>query len=854
VNDEDHSRGNGDVIGHRQLRDAIVAAVESPGGTNVIILHGGTGSGKSTMLDWVRSWVPEAALFDVRRQGEASSVSLRAGRDQPSVSALVARLVARRPDRARCRIAAYDDIDHDLAPGLIPAFVGAIVSSLDLTAVILTQKTHPTRAVYPVPVQSFSLERREATRAEFDVYLQRALARGGRGLDSMTPDLLSTLYLLQTQCADFRAIADVVDRLCARAAGRTLDEAELFRLLRDDVEPDAFRSFPGMSVSAGGRLVFRAKDKTEELCEMVLGHYDDPAEFAVVAAECLPGFDAAGFAVEAAPSYRDAVMSMCLVRSPIEIVTSLFGPRDVIREIRRRELDQAREFDAPGARVRLLVRGLGFTVSDEPAGHSLYQRAVDSARSLVGTETTPDEALRGAGLGLTQNVELLLFDLVHFWASVLFGSVSILVRTFNDDTGRRPLQAHRLTGGDLTALLRYLNRDHGDVRYALGLLLTGRRRPLPETLLSAADTFVRTRNEFVHEMRGHDRKTLVRLVHRLLEHAERVVGTAAEPYPAVVKLTEIVFDEFGRRIYSATDSDGRNVRFALTREEEGEVVISSHYFMTPSRPVTIDPILVPRSVTDAGVLFREAAGYTRSSETQRRQSSRLLEMVDLSAQTALLDVGCGDGRVTLDIAARYPDVRIHGIDVSGEMVEAARRAAQGEGRPDVTFARADVLEYAPDNPFDVVFSNSAMHWVQPAEAGYGALFRLLAPGGVLAVHQGGDQTYAGLRSCAREVVEALGLTSFFAGWSYPAYYPTRAQLEDLLAATGFVEIHVVSSESDGREHPSLVRDFAFAGLLPFLRRVPEERRELLRSEFLRHAERSQPSLYQHRLYAIARRP
>lgn len=842
------------IIGHGRARDAITAATRSSDGTKIIILSGGVGSGKTTLIDWLRRETPAPQLFDCREHRELISAALRSGEPvQAAIKAALTRSQPTRKIRASYRIAVYDDIDHDIPPETVSGFATALVASLDLEAVVFTGKTPPHRGTYPVPVQFFSLERREATHAEFTEYVARMLERHGHDLTSLTPELTSALYLLQTQCSDFRAVSVVVSRLSALAEeNRQLNESDLYRLLREEVEPDAFRSFPGIRVSAGGRLVFRAKDKTEELCEIILGYYDDPNELAVVAAEDLSGFDAASFSAQAQPSYRDAVMAMCLVRSPIDLISSLLGPREVIREIRHRQLDQAREFDSPQARARLLARGLGFTISDEPVGYSSYLKAVASARALAGLDSTPSETLRGAGLSLAQNVELLLFDLTHFWACVLLGSMTELVREYNDARTGRPLQARRLTGGNLAALLRYLNRGSTDVAYTLGLLLTHRSQPFSDRLLAAIDTFVGTRNGFVHEHRDEGRSALQQRFSKLLDDAERVVRGADESYPVVVKLTEIMFDEFGRQVHSAKDSEGRVVRFALTREEKDRISISSHYFMMPAKPVTIDPVLVPRFGTDAGVLFREAEGYRQSSETQRSQSSKLLSRIDLSTRERVLDAGCGSGQVTLDLADRYPHLRVHGIDISAEMITVARQAARD--RDNVTFYEADVLKYRPERPYDAIFSNSTMHWVLPAEAGYGALFRLLTPGGLLAVHQGGDQTYTGLRTCAREVIDSLGLTSLFSGWSYPAYYPTRAHIEQVLGATGFVDVVVVSDESDGREHPTLVRDFAYAGLLPFLQRVPEERRELVRSEFLRHAESTRPSLYQHRLYVTARRP
>jgi trans-aconitate methyltransferase len=839
-----------ELIGHHQARDSIIDAVDPASGTRVIIVSGGVGAGKTALLRWLHGRVGDT--IDVPETARSRGISLRT--DRSSVSAVVARLAAAVTAGSTPQVAVYDDIDNDLDPATVPLFVRDLVQSLDLTAVVLTMKTQPSREVYPVPVEVFSLERREATRPEFERFLDTVLRRAGRDLDVISAELVTTLFQLQSQCSDFRAVKYVVSALAARSGRDQIDESDLYRLLRQEREITGFRAFPGVSVTANGRIIFRAKDKTEELCEMIVKYYDDPTELALIAADGLPGFDAPGFLRESRRSYRDAVMALCLVQSPLDLITSLFGPRDIIREIERRRLDKAREFDSPGARARLLVRGLGFTLGDDPVGIPFYRQAVASARALVEADRTPPEALRGSGLSLLQTTERMLFDLIHFWGSLLFGSISHLVQSYNSRGAGRRLRAQRLTSGEMAALLRYLNHEDGEVRYSVSLLLTERRQPLSNRFLTAVDGFVRVRNEFIHEIQVQDDRGKA-LLGTLLTQAEDVVESGAESYPAVVKLCEIVFDEFGRRIYSAVDTDDRRLRFALTRENEGGgVSISSHYFMAPAQPVTVDPVLVPRTPTDSSVLFHEGESYARSSETQRAQSTRLLARINLAGREQVLDVGCGDGRVTIEIWSRFPGVRVHGIDISVEMVKIATITARDHGADTVTFEEADLLNYEPGRAFDVVFSNSAMHWVLPPEAAYRALFRLLAPGGTLAVHQGGEATYVGLRTCALEVIKMLGLTAHFAGWSYPAFYPTRAQLADLLRTTGFVNVQVESHESDGHEHPSLIRDFAHAGLLPFLRRVPADKRELLRNEFLRHAARSRPSLYQHRLYATGRRP
>jgi len=125
-----------------------------------------------------------------------------------------------------------------------------------------------------------------------------------------------------------------------------------------------------------------------------------------------------------------------------------------------------------------------------------------------------------------------------------------------------------------------------------------------------------------------------------------------------------------------------------------------------------------------------------------------------------LDVGCGGGHFTLDVAAREPSAELVGLDLSPEQVERARRrGAQLSDR--VSFVEGSALElpFAADS-FDLVFSlGSLKHWPS-AEQGLRECARVLAPGGELVVVEGD-------RGCRPGDVDA-----FIASWRFPA--PVRA--------------------------------------------------------------------------------
>jgi trans-aconitate methyltransferase len=85
--------------------------------------------------------------------------------------------------------------------------------------------------------------------------------------------------------------------------------------------------------------------------------------------------------------------------------------------------------------------------------------------------------------------------------------------------------------------------------------------------------------------------------------------------------------------------------------------------------------------------------------------SSLLELLDPRPGERILDVGCGTGQLTSEIARS--GARVTGLDSSPEMLAEARR-----NYPNLHFVQADAAGFSFDEPFDAVFSNAALHWVK----------------------------------------------------------------------------------------------------------------------------------------------
>jgi len=106
----------------------------------------------------------------------------------------------------------------------------------------------------------------------------------------------------------------------------------------------------------------------------------------------------------------------------------------------------------------------------------------------------------------------------------------------------------------------------------------------------------------------------------------------------------------------------------------------------------------------------------------------------------VLDVGCGPGTITLDLARLVSPGEVVGIDPAADVVEAAGAAAAEQGVGNATFAVGDVYALeADDGAFDVVHAHQVLQHLSDPVAALVEMRRVLAPGGVLAVR---DSDYA----------------------------------------------------------------------------------------------------------------
>ena len=166
--------------------------------------------------------------------------------------------------------------------------------------------------------------------------------------------------------------------------------------------------------------------------------------------------------------------------------------------------------------------------------------------------------------------------------------------------------------------------------------------------------------------------------------------------------------------------------------------------------------------------------YAQTGAFVHGMAGGVTELLAAQPGERILDLGCGDGQLTLRIAAS--GAQVIGVDASPQMVAAARargvKAEQGN---------AESLPFA-DRSFDAVFSNAVLHWVRDHDTMMSEVRRVLKPGGRFVAEFGGHGNIAAIRVA---LIAVLARHNFAGNEDGVNYYPTPKAYKVRLERHGF---------------------------------------------------------------------
>jgi trans-aconitate 2-methyltransferase len=183
-----------------------------------------------------------------------------------------------------------------------------------------------------------------------------------------------------------------------------------------------------------------------------------------------------------------------------------------------------------------------------------------------------------------------------------------------------------------------------------------------------------------------------------------------------------------------------------------------------------------------------AATYHRISDPLFDLGMAVLARLELAGDETVLDLGCGTGRLTREVAARVPRGRVLGLDRSTNMVSMARTYLEQVAGAPIDLLLADALALPLRGSVDAVFSTATLHWVLDHPRLFANIHDALKPGGQFVAQCGGGPNIARLRQRVDAVMQEPVFAPARARFQFPWNFANAETTASRLEAAGFVDV------------------------------------------------------------------
>ncbi|NOU13432.1 MAG: methyltransferase domain-containing protein [Methylococcaceae bacterium] len=217
----------------------------------------------------------------------------------------------------------------------------------------------------------------------------------------------------------------------------------------------------------------------------------------------------------------------------------------------------------------------------------------------------------------------------------------------------------------------------------------------------------------------------------------------------------------------------------------------------------------------------DAEDYQKNSSAQFQWAHELIEKLGLKGSETVLDLGCGDGKVTANIAQRLVTGSVMGIDNSDAMIRLARQQY-----PHLVFEQMDARTLVFKEQFDVVFSNAVLHWIEDHIPVITGIYESLKPGGRILLQMGAQDGIPEFMAALEQTIALPKWRNYFTEFSCPYGFKSIKDYQAWLPGVGFeikrlelIKTHAIHQNAE-----------SFAGWirttwLPYNELVPECQRQ-----------------------------
>ncbi len=222
--------------------------------------------------------------------------------------------------------------------------------------------------------------------------------------------------------------------------------------------------------------------------------------------------------------------------------------------------------------------------------------------------------------------------------------------------------------------------------------------------------------------------------------------------------------------------------------------------------------------------------YKAASAHQKEWGKSLISKIILQGNETILDLGCGDGHLTEQLALLVPNGKVLGIDASNGMIQTAQEIC----RNNLAFIHMDINNLHFSNAFHIIFSNAALHWVKDHKRLLHNSYTALKTGGILLWDFGSQGNCSHFLAVIQEKMNEDKYKDYFRNFEMPWFMPAKDHYEELIAPIGYSDVTITELNRD-RYFPTseaLIKWIDQPCIVPFIECIPDMLKDAFRREVI----------------------
>ncbi len=221
-----------------------------------------------------------------------------------------------------------------------------------------------------------------------------------------------------------------------------------------------------------------------------------------------------------------------------------------------------------------------------------------------------------------------------------------------------------------------------------------------------------------------------------------------------------------------------------------------------------------------------AEEYYKNSSEQYKWAKELISKLYLNGNEKILDIGCGDGKITAEFAKLLPHGFVIGIDNSMELLEFAIKNFPQDKYPNLTFIYENAIDLDFENEFDIIFSNATLHWIKDHLRVLKGIKKSLKRDGKVLLQMGGKGNAEDLIKVLDNMIKSDEWKSYFYDFDFPySFYDVddyKIWLQQVNLREKKIELIQKDMIHQGEEK---FKNWIKTTWHPYTHRIPDELRE-----------------------------